>query len=78
MSKRSNEIAQPQLETTKRTRSQNENEVNIEDEQKLQAARAALDRLDYKNASEICKGVSHPGKVGELLSGLLILDKLVC
>lgn len=64
MSKRSNEIAQPELETTKRTRSQNENEVNIEDEQKLQAARAALDRLDYKNSSEICKEVSHRGKAG--------------
>lgn len=59
MSKISNENSQPESEpATKRFANQNENEINLIAEQKLQAARTALNRLDYKNTQQICTEVS--------------------
>ena len=42
----------------KRFANQNENEIHLIVEQKLQAARSALARLDYKNTHQICTEVS--------------------
>lgn len=61
MSKRSNQDMQSESEPlAKRFANQNENEISIIAEQKLQSARTALDRLDYKNVSILCTEVSMP------------------
>lgn len=59
MYKRPSEDSQPESEpAAKRSANQNENEIDIIDQQKLQSARAALNRLDYKNSLQICTEVS--------------------
>lgn len=59
MSKRSNEDSQQGLEPApKRFADQNENEIDIVAKQKLQAARTALARLEYRNTRKICTEVS--------------------
>ena len=58
MSKRPNEDLQSELEpAAKRVADQNENQINIVADQKLQAARNAFDRLDDRNAERICTEV---------------------
>lgn len=60
MSRRGNADSQPESEpAAKRFANQNENEIKtIAEKEKLQAARIALDRLDYKNSLRICTEVS--------------------
>lgn len=58
MAKRRNEDDSERA--AKKTANSNESK-NIAEKQKIQAARTALDRLDYKNAIKICTEVSSKG-----------------